>query len=69
MIFRVISIEVITVDCPYVVPKARRKEAKRNEPNFVIDVFEKICEIKNITNKDEFKEILKENFERVFFEK
>lgn len=59
----------IETDSPYVVPKARRKEAKRNEPNFVIDVFEKICEIKNITNKDEFKEILKENFERVFFEK
>lgn len=57
----------IETDSPYVVPKARRKEAKRNEPNFVIDVFEKICEIKNIDNKEEFKEVLKENFERMFF--
>ncbi|MEN9338313.1 MAG: hypothetical protein RI945_38, partial [Candidatus Parcubacteria bacterium] len=56
----------IETDSPYVVPKARRKEAKRNEPNFVIDVFEKICEIKEILDKEEFRNILKDNFKRMF---
>ncbi len=62
----------IETDSPFVMPKNRRKFAKRNEPSFVMDVFDKICEIKGITstssviNKEEFKEILKQNFKNVF---
>lgn len=56
----------IETDSPFVMPKTRRKEAKRNEPTFVVDVFDRICEIKNITNKEEFKEVLKENFKKMF---
>ncbi|MEI6352736.1 MAG: TatD family hydrolase [Candidatus Nomurabacteria bacterium] len=56
----------IETDSPFVLPKNRRKEAKRNEPNFAIDVFDKICEIKNIEDKEEFKNILKENFKNLF---
>ena len=47
-------------------PKSRRKEAKRNEPSFVISVFEKICEIKEVENMEEFKKKLKENFKKMF---
>lgn len=56
----------IETDSPFVMPKSRRGEAKRNEPSFVIDVFNKICEIKNIKNREEFKNILKENFKKMF---
>ena len=56
----------IETDSPFVIPKNNRKGAKRNEPNFVISVFEKICEIKNIENREEFKGILKENFKNTF---
>lgn len=56
----------IETDSPFVLPKSRRKVAKRNEPSFVIDVFERICEIKSIENKEEFKEKLKENFQNLF---
>lgn len=56
----------IETDSPFVLPKNRRKEAKQNEPSFVIDVFEKVCEIRNIENKEEFKEVLKDNFKRMF---
>lgn len=56
----------IETDSPFVIPKNNRKGAKRNEPNFVISVFEKICEIKSIENKEEFKGILKENFKNLF---
>lgn len=59
----------IETDSPFVLPKNRRKEAKQNEPSFVIDVFEKICEIKEIKNleeKNKFKEILKENFIKMY---
>lgn len=63
----------IETDSPFVSPKNRRKEAKKNnlqnEPSFVIDVFDKICEIKNIKSveeKEEFKEILKENFKKMY---
>jgi len=59
----------LETDSPYVIPKNRRKEYKRNEPNFVIDIFEKVCDLKNIKNKTEkedFKSILKENFERLY---
>jgi Tat protein secretion system quality control protein TatD with DNase activity len=31
-----------------------------------VSVFEKICEIKGIENRQEFKEILKENFKKMF---
>lgn len=31
-----------------------------------MDVFEKICEIKDIENKEEFKNILKENFKNMY---
>lgn len=56
----------IETDSPFVMPKSRRKVAKQNEPSFVIDVFEKICEIKGIENKEEFKNILKENFVKMY---
>lgn len=56
----------IETDSPFVLPKSRRKVAKRNEPSFVVDVFHKICEIKNIENKREFQEILKQNFKEMF---
>ncbi len=56
----------IETDSPFVMPKKRRKEAKQNEPSFVVDVFEKICEIKDIENKEEFKNILKENFKNMY---
>lgn len=65
----------IETDSPFVMPKARRKEVKQNEPSFVIDVFEKICEIKGITsissviNKEEFKNTLKENFKNLYLTK
>lgn len=56
----------IETDSPFVLPKKKRGIAKQNEPTFVIEVFEKICEIKDIENKEEFKEILKENFKKMF---
>lgn len=56
----------IETDSPFVLPKARRKEAKQNEPSFVIDVFEKISGIKSIENKENFKAILKDNFQKMF---
>lgn len=56
----------IETDSPFVLPKKKRGFAKQNEPTFVIEVFEKICEIRNIENKKEFKEILKQNFNRLF---
>lgn len=56
----------IETDSPFVLPKNRRKEAKRNEPAFVVDVFDRICEIKNIENREEFKNILKENFKKMY---
>lgn len=56
----------IETDSPFVMPKSRRKEAKRNEPSFVISVFEKICEIKEVENMEEFKKKLKENFKKMF---
>ncbi len=56
----------IETDSPFVMPKSRRKEAKRNEPSFVVDVFNKICEIKEIENREEFKNILKDNFKNSF---
>lgn len=56
----------IETDSPFVMSKSRRKENKQNEPSFVIDVFEKICEIKGIENKEEFKNILKENFVKMY---
>lgn len=59
----------IETDSPFVMPKARRKEAKQNEPSFVIDVFEKLCEIKGIEDKEEFKNILKENFKNLYLTK
>jgi TatD DNase family protein len=65
----------IETDSPFVMPKPRRKEAKQNEPSFVIDVFHRICEIKEITstslvtNKEEFKNILKENFKNLYLTK
>ena len=59
----------IETDSPFVMPKARRKEAKQNEPSFVIDVFEKLCEIKELENKEEFKNILKENFKNLYLTK
>lgn len=59
----------IETDSPFVMPKARRKEAKQNEPSFVIDVFNKICEIKEIENKEEFKNTLKTNFKKMYLTK
>ena len=65
----------IETDSPFVMPKARRKVAKQNEPSFLIDVFDRICEIKEITstsspiNKEEFKNILKENFKKLYLTK
>lgn len=59
----------IETDSPFVMPKARRKETKQNEPSFVIDVFEKLCEIKELENKEEFKNILKENFKNLYLTK
>ncbi len=59
----------IETDSPFVLPKERRKEAKQNEPSFIIDVFEKICEIKGVENKEEFKDILKENFRQLYLTK
>ncbi len=59
----------IETDSPFVMPKARRKVAKQNEPSFVIDVFEKICEIKGIDDKEEFKNVLKENFRNMYLTK
>ena len=56
----------IETDSPFVIPKSRRKVAKRNESSFVIDIFNKICEIKEIENREEFKNILKENFKKLF---
>ncbi len=56
----------IETDSPFVMPKSRRGEAKRNEPSFVVDVFNKICEIKEIENREEFKNILKVNFKKLF---
>ena len=59
----------IETDSPFVLPKNKRKIAKQNEPTFVIEVFEKICEIKNIKNLEEierFKKVLKENFKDLF---
>jgi TatD DNase family protein len=41
----------------------------RNEPNFVTDVFEKVCELKSInteTEKENFRNILKENFNNLY---
>lgn len=59
----------IETDSPFVIPKNRRKEAKQNEPSFVIDVFDRICEIKSIENREEFKNILKENFKNLYLTK
>lgn len=59
----------IETDSPFVMPKSRRKEAKQNEPSFIIDVFNRICEIKEIDNKEEFKNILKDNFYRLYIKK
>lgn len=56
----------IETDSPFVLPKSKRGLAKQNESTFVIEVFEKICEIRNIENKEEFKEILKDNFKKMF---
>lgn len=59
----------IETDSPFVLPKSRRKEAKKNEPSFVIDVFNKICEIKGFLDEksqDIFRNKLKENFQKMF---
>ncbi|HPX52391.1 MAG TPA: TatD family hydrolase [Candidatus Paceibacterota bacterium] len=56
----------IETDSPFVLPKNKRKEAKQNEPSFVIEVFEKVCEIRKIEDKNKFKNVLKENFEKMF---
>jgi len=61
----------LETDSPYVLPKSRRKDFKRNQPNFVIDVFQKICEIKNfntVTEKNNFQNILRENFRNLYFD-
>ena len=58
----------IETDSPFVIPKNKRKIAKQNEPSFVMDVFDKICEIKDIENREEFKDILKDNFKATFLE-
>ena len=62
----------IETDSPYVMPKNRRKETKRNQPNFVLDVFEKISDLKNFKTKIEkenFQIKLKENFKKMFLNK
>lgn len=59
----------IETDSPYVIPKNKRKEAKRNEPNFVTDVFEKVCELKGFESpeeKENFRNILIENFKNLY---
>lgn len=59
----------IETDSPFVLPKNKRKIAKQNEPTFVIEVFLKIAEIKNLKSdeeKEEFKKDLKNNFKRLF---
>lgn len=56
----------IETDSPFVLPKNRRREAKQNEPSYVVDVFEKVCEIKEIHEKGWFKNILKENFSNFY---
>lgn len=59
----------IETDSPFVIPKNRRKVAKQNEPSFVRDVFDKICEIKGILDerkREDFREKLKENFQKMF---
>lgn len=56
----------IETDSPFVLPKNKRKEAKQNEPSFVVEVFEKVCGIRKIEDRNKFKNVLKENFKKMF---
>jgi TatD DNase family protein len=50
-------------DCPYVAPVPNR--GKRNEPSFVVEVYKKIAEIKEVPLESVAKQ-LRENVKRVF---
>ena len=54
---------MIETDCPYLCPEPFR--GKINEPKFVNFVFNKICELRNIT-KEELSNILRENVREFF---
>ncbi len=59
----------IETDSPFAMPKNKRKVAKQNEPSFVVEVFERICEIKGFQDeeyRENFRNILKENFQKMF---
>jgi TatD DNase family protein len=50
-------------DAPYVAPAAHR--GKRNEPAFVVDVVEKLAELKNVS-VDQMAAQIRENAQRIF---
>lgn len=54
---------VIETDAPFLPPQNHR--GKINEPSYLTEIAEKVCEIKNI-EKEKLSEILRENLRRVF---
>jgi TatD DNase family protein len=54
---------MIETDCPYLAPQSQR--GKRNEPAFVAEVFQKVCEIKKISPAE--LETTLDKYTRLFF--
>ena len=54
---------MIETDCPYLAPQNNR--GKRNEPSFVVEVAEKIAEVKGI-DLEELEKVLQSNTEEFF---
>lgn len=55
---------MVETDCPYLAPQSKRGE--RNEPSFVVEVLEKVAEIKR-ASVEEVSRISTENAEELFF--
>lgn len=55
---------MIETDCPFLAPQSKRGE--RNEPSFVVEVLEKLAEIKR-ASMEEMERITTENAEELFF--
>lgn len=55
---------MVETDCPFLAPQSHRGE--RNEPSYVVEVVEKIAEIKNVS-AEEIARISTENAEELFF--
>lgn len=55
---------MVETDCPFLAPQTHRGE--RNEPSYVVEVVEKIAEIKKLTPED-IARISTENAEELFF--